>query len=309
MRIAFLTAGGIAPCLSASIGGLIEQYNRLADLATVVRDNPVTGVAAYKPPNSEAGVDINIIDHIGMLGVPIVPVSVYPRSAPVIFLPTQAAADPEIATEIDASLQRGSRVIVTRGFLTAMSAGRVITPPNRTKAEAVTFNATQTPIDPPLNVASGPDAAVSTALLNANVNGEPVPFLTHSNIGRGQLHVLNTYTYTQEDFDAVNEVLLAPQPLGLMNIPQEWADTIRRTFIEPLGYKFNAPARVTFQPLGDSGCVIQNYRNEPISFELEWPKSFDGVVIDGFTGEPLETSGASFRAQLSARDRMWLLAL
>lgn len=30
MRIAFLTAGGIAPCLSASIGGLIEQYNTLA---------------------------------------------------------------------------------------------------------------------------------------------------------------------------------------------------------------------------------------------------------------------------------------
>ncbi|MEX2577499.1 MAG: pyrophosphate--fructose-6-phosphate 1-phosphotransferase [Verrucomicrobiales bacterium] len=30
MRIAFLTAGGIAPCLSASIGGLIEEYNRLA---------------------------------------------------------------------------------------------------------------------------------------------------------------------------------------------------------------------------------------------------------------------------------------
>lgn len=30
MRIAFLTAGGIAPCLSASIGGLIEAYNELA---------------------------------------------------------------------------------------------------------------------------------------------------------------------------------------------------------------------------------------------------------------------------------------
>jgi len=30
MRIAFLTAGGIAPCLSASIGGLIESYNELA---------------------------------------------------------------------------------------------------------------------------------------------------------------------------------------------------------------------------------------------------------------------------------------
>ena len=30
MKIAFLTAGGIAPCLSASIGGLIASYNQLA---------------------------------------------------------------------------------------------------------------------------------------------------------------------------------------------------------------------------------------------------------------------------------------
>tara|TARA_A100001015_G_C14387957_1_gene480525 strand:- start:107 stop:247 length:141 start_codon:yes stop_codon:yes gene_type:complete len=30
MRIAFLTAGGIAPCLSASIGALIEKYNQVS---------------------------------------------------------------------------------------------------------------------------------------------------------------------------------------------------------------------------------------------------------------------------------------
>ncbi len=29
-KIAFLTAGGLAPCLSSSIGGLIEKYNELA---------------------------------------------------------------------------------------------------------------------------------------------------------------------------------------------------------------------------------------------------------------------------------------
>ena len=28
-KVAFLTSGGIAPCLSASIGGLIEKYNQL----------------------------------------------------------------------------------------------------------------------------------------------------------------------------------------------------------------------------------------------------------------------------------------
>ena len=28
MRVAFLTAGGIAPCLSASIGALIKEYSK-----------------------------------------------------------------------------------------------------------------------------------------------------------------------------------------------------------------------------------------------------------------------------------------
>lgn len=36
MKIAFLTAGGIAPCLSASIGALIEAYNELAPEAQLI---------------------------------------------------------------------------------------------------------------------------------------------------------------------------------------------------------------------------------------------------------------------------------
>ena len=36
MKIAFLTAGGIAPCLSASMGGLIEAYNILAPDAELI---------------------------------------------------------------------------------------------------------------------------------------------------------------------------------------------------------------------------------------------------------------------------------
>ena len=36
MKIAFLTAGGIAPCLSAAIGSLIEKYNTLAPEADMI---------------------------------------------------------------------------------------------------------------------------------------------------------------------------------------------------------------------------------------------------------------------------------
>ena len=36
MKIAFLTAGGIAPCLSSSIGALIEKYNEIAPDAELI---------------------------------------------------------------------------------------------------------------------------------------------------------------------------------------------------------------------------------------------------------------------------------
>ena len=36
MKIAFLTAGGIAPCLSSSIGALISEYNKLAPRAQMI---------------------------------------------------------------------------------------------------------------------------------------------------------------------------------------------------------------------------------------------------------------------------------
>ena len=36
MKIAFLTAGGIAPCLSASVGALIQKYNEIAPDAELI---------------------------------------------------------------------------------------------------------------------------------------------------------------------------------------------------------------------------------------------------------------------------------
>ena len=36
MKVGFLTAGGIAPCLSASIGSLIYEYNKLEPNATLI---------------------------------------------------------------------------------------------------------------------------------------------------------------------------------------------------------------------------------------------------------------------------------
>ncbi|HUT46674.1 MAG TPA: hypothetical protein VMX36_10350, partial [Sedimentisphaerales bacterium] len=87
---------------------VVAQFDRLADLAAFVREHPVTGVPAYKPPNSDPAGDMYIMDFLGMLGIPLVPVHKFPADAPVIFLPAQAAADPDLLEHINKARSRGA---------------------------------------------------------------------------------------------------------------------------------------------------------------------------------------------------------
>ena len=48
-RVAILTSGGIAPCLSASIGGLIEKYNEISpDSEIIVYEHGYRGLLLGK---------------------------------------------------------------------------------------------------------------------------------------------------------------------------------------------------------------------------------------------------------------------
>ena len=96
---------------------LLQDFENLARLAERVSIHPVTGPAGYKPPNSDAGGDLYLFDYIGMLGISLVPESVYPEGARVIFLPSQAAADTAILKKITKSLNGGAKIIMTTGFL------------------------------------------------------------------------------------------------------------------------------------------------------------------------------------------------
>ena len=84
---------------------LRTKFRQLADLARFVKENPVKGVKAYKPINSDAGGDLYLFDFIGSLGVSLVPVSEYPYESKVIFLSTQAASDIGIYEKIESSVQ------------------------------------------------------------------------------------------------------------------------------------------------------------------------------------------------------------
>lgn len=275
---------------------LRRQFKQLADLAKAVAENPVTGVYGYKPPASDAGGDLYIMDFIGMLGVPLVPTPEYPENAQVVFLPTQAAAGPQIFDKVQKTLKDKRIIIFTSGFLSAASTGQqlaelagLVWPMNPVKDRTT-----------PVAVEFDFELASAKELLSINHMGKSIPLLTQ----KDNVFVLNTHTFSQADFDAVGEVLLCPRPLGLLEIPQDWANTLRKAFNEMLNINLDAPTRIVLQPLGNAGWVLHNYNREEkeITFAAKGLES----LTNGFTGESVNVEDGKVSITLAPRSRIWL---
>ncbi|MBI5008242.1 MAG: hypothetical protein HZB98_01010, partial [Bacteroidia bacterium] len=120
------------------------------------------------------------------------------------------------------------------------------------------------------------------------------------------IYVINSHTFSQEDFAAVGEHLLAPRPLGLVEMPREWVNAIREAFYEEGDPLIDAPARVTVQKLADGSMVIHNYNQETVNVFITFPD--EGDYLDGFTGLPVSASGNKVKLSMKARSNIWLIA-
>jgi len=286
------------------------DYHHLADLAKTVKEFPVEGVFAYKPPNSDAGGDLYIMDFIGMFGIPLVPVSRYPDNAEVIFIPTQAASDVDISNKIQKSLQNGTRIIVTAGFLGSVEnredlskmagiATPIVSKPMKAQ-EIITDNQT-IKMELPLEIETNLSVSSSEVLLEALIDGVKVPYLTGNK--DKNIFVLNTHTFSQTDFDAVGEVLLCPNPLGLLKLPDEWANVIREVFNAPLNLHMDAPVKVSLQTLGNGDIVLHNYNSDKIEARL---RAVKGRYIDVITKKEVPIENGTAILNMPARSRVWL---
>ncbi|MFY9151819.1 MAG: hypothetical protein WAO52_07395 [Prolixibacteraceae bacterium] len=79
--------------------------------------NPI-GVKTYKPFHS-VGEDF-LPNYMGMIGVPMDIVPVFPENEPIVFLTEQAKFDQEIVSKIKKQLRSGKDIMITSGFLKAM---------------------------------------------------------------------------------------------------------------------------------------------------------------------------------------------
>ncbi|MCY1719422.1 hypothetical protein OU798_03665 [Prolixibacteraceae bacterium Z1-6] len=289
---------------------LRQDFEKLANLAAVVAKSPVQGVVGYKPPNSDAGGDLYLMDYIGMFGISLVPESKYPEDAKVIFLPTQAATDDDVVEKAIRSLENGAKIIMTTGFLSKAKGGKKLArlanlkwplQPQKTETKSVINKGKIDTLPFPLfmdyKIATEEGA---TVVLQAGDSGSSA-FMVQNKYKN--ICVLNTHTFSQEDFDAVGEVLLCPRQLGLLEFPKEWVNTIRNVFNYGNEQEINAPSRVTFQQLADGSFVLHNYNKKKTTVELQLNQ--DIALTDKFSGNKLETNGGVLKVEMTPRSRIW----
>ena len=299
---------------------VIAQFDQLADLAAYVREHPVTGVAAYKPPNSDPAGDMYIMDFLGMLGIPLVPVHKFPTGSPVIFLPAQVAADPNLPGHINKALTKGAQLIITTNLLIASPDGdelaRIVgvDPKIQSKPTSALLIQESEKANVTIDLESQIEGKTTPGNIVCTSGDKQLALLIAGETPYGRIALLNTHTYSQSDFDAAGEVLLCPRPLGLLEMNGPALSTIRKAFG---GTDFDGPSCATYHPFGPAGsgnCVIQNFNdktvNVTVSVNIEKDKY--NKFIEAFSQKPIpiRTTGSKNQIVLDlpipARSRIWI---
>lgn len=306
------------------------QFNRLADLAAALRTQPVTGIPAYKPPNSDPAGDMYLLDFLGMLGIPLVPVHTFPESAAVIFLPAQAAADPQLLAHVRKARGRGATIVVTASLLSiapdadqlARLAGldqKLHSRPLRAQLLSLSPESRQRQLtdvsidlEAPLKIDAGPDDILCAT------GDTRYALLATSKLPGAPMAVLNTHTFSQTDFDKVGEVLLAPRPLGILKTGGQPLSALRAAFRRPDDVMLDGPSCVTLHQLADRGraasYVIQNFNEQavPVTLTVPLATTSSSHYRDGFTGRDIacdtreSQTGGKLTLEIPPRGRIWV---
>jgi hypothetical protein len=106
----------------ANIAAFQQELPQLFRLAALIRNQPIRGVHAPKPPNSEGGADRYMYDFMGMLGLPLVPAESLDPDAESAVLGLQVLADPKALQKITAYRDAGTPVLLTQSLMDRLPA-------------------------------------------------------------------------------------------------------------------------------------------------------------------------------------------
>ncbi len=105
----------------ANVEALRKEIPGLFKLAAIVRDKPIKGIMAAKPPNSDAGEEEYVYDFVGMLGLPLVPTAKIDTDAKAAFFPVHSLKDPQFKKKLTKMFAAGKPVLLTDGLASQLN--------------------------------------------------------------------------------------------------------------------------------------------------------------------------------------------
>ncbi len=100
----------------ANVEKLRTEIPGLFKLAKLVRNKPVRGILAPKPPNSDAYDEQYVFDFVGMLGLPLVPSAIIDTDAKAAFFSVHSLKDPDFSKKLKKMLTAKKPVLITDGL-------------------------------------------------------------------------------------------------------------------------------------------------------------------------------------------------
>jgi len=100
----------------ANVEKLRKEIPGLFQLAKLVKNKPIKGILAPKPPNSDAYDEQYVFDFVGMLGLPLVPASEIDADAKAAFFPVHALKDPSFSDKLKKMLSAKKPILITDGL-------------------------------------------------------------------------------------------------------------------------------------------------------------------------------------------------
>ncbi len=267
-----------------------DVLERLSGLA---RD-PV-GVAAFRPFGADGDGDLFLFDALGMLGIPLAPVTALDPALDNVIVTAHGATVPDTPERIVEVLHRGGQVIVTLAALSRMrqfdalmeafgyeASGVGVIP---SLAEGLVVGDEAVDLPSPCRIAgdlSPRDAEVPVRAIVGACEGGPlhVPLATVRRHDTGARAVVWNVGGCRHDEFPINERLNVPVRSGLLDLPQPAADVLRSLALAPMGVRLRAPTR-TAAFLFERSMVLVNYADAPatVTFEGLSPRA-DQVVSD-----------------------------
>ncbi len=99
-----------------NIEALRANIPELFAVAAEVGRREISGIAAYKPPNSHPEKESRVFDFVGMLGLPLAPCHEFPSNAPAAFFSVHALKDADLPAKLSKFIATGKPVLLTDGL-------------------------------------------------------------------------------------------------------------------------------------------------------------------------------------------------